>query len=151
MKRFGLVFVFALGVLALGATRPSETPLFQMLNGTVSRESNPASGLPFQMADGGGLTMVTLDGGIACNTVATGRVYEMHCDSPGHFCGWPDGGCSASINSLAYGRPFNQSTPAAPVPYYFLTTGSLDTARTQVCAVPASGDTAITCALFLLQ
>jgi len=131
---------------ARAENRPSETPLFQMLNGEVSRELNAV------VADGGGLTLMTLDAGIGCNLVATGAVYEMHCDSPVHFCAWEDGGCSVAIGSQSYGRPVNASTPSSPSPYFFVTKSDPTVGATkQVCMTPASGDAQAICALFKLR
>lgn len=137
----GLVLGLALAVSpAAAANRPSDGVMFQLLNGEVSRE---------QQADGGGLTLWTADAGIGCAQVATGAVYEMHCNAAAHFCGWNDGGCSSAINSQAYGRPVAASSAGSPAPYFFLTQG--DTAATkQVCATPASGAT-LTCALFRMR
>lgn len=153
-----LSFVFALGIamgLALSVTpaeagtRPgSELGLFQILNGEVVRELNASGG---GFADGGGLSIVTLDAGIGCNTLATGAVYEMHCDSAGHFCPWGDGGCSNAIGSQAYGKPINASTPTAPAPFYFVLQGDSTNATKRVCVTPVSGDATMICAPFRLR
>lgn len=141
----GIVLGLAASVSPVHAgNRPSETVLFQSLNGEVSRELNAT------VADGGGLSLMTLDAGIGCNMLATGAVYEMHCDSPGHFCPWGDGGCSTAIGSQAYGKPFNSSTPSAPAPLYFVTEASA-TATKLICVAPASGDATLTCATFRLR
>ena len=141
----GLVMGLALSFnTATAGNRPAELGLFSMLNGEVSRDLNVV------VADAGGLTLMTLDAGIGCNLVSTGAVYEMHCNTAGHFCAWSDGGCSSSINSQAYGRPVNASTPAAPAPYYFVTEASSSTTK-QVCYTPASGSVTGTCALFRMK
>ena len=152
-----LGFVFAAGLvmgLALAVTRaeagnrPSELPLFSMLNGEVSRDLN-AGGGGFPLADGGGLTLATHDAGIGCNLVATGAVYEMHCSAAGHFCPWSDGGCSSAIGSQAYGKPVNASVATAPAPYYFVTEAST-TATKLVCVTP-SASAAMICAMFRMK
>lgn len=160
MRRISLAgliaFGFGLGLAltiprAQAENRPSETPMFQLLNGEVSRDLNLGEGSSGS-ADGGGLTLMTLDAGIGCNTVRTGTVYEMHCDSPVHFCAWGDGGCSTAIGSQNYGRPVNASTPAAPAPYYFISApNSTAAARKQVCMTCATGDAQCICALFRMQ
>ena len=148
--RLGFVAGMAIGLVlavapAQAGNRPAELGLFSMLNGEVSRDLNAV------VADGGGVTLMTLDAGIGCNLVSTGAVYEMHCDSAGHFCAWSDGGCSSAISSQAYGRPVNASTPAAPAPYFFVTEASTSSATKQVCYTPASGDATGICALFRMK
>lgn len=150
-------FVFALGVAmglvvavtpAQAENRPSDGVMFMRLNGEVSRDLNSL------VADGGGLSLMALDAGPGCNTVRTGATYEMHCNAAGHFCAWADGGvsCSSTIAAVTYGRPVNASTPAAPYPYYFNTTGNPTAGSTEtVCVAPASGNTSIICALFRMQ
>ena len=148
--RLGFVAGMAIGLVlavapAQAGNRPAELGLFSMLNGEVSRDLNAV------VADGGGVTLMTLDAGIGCNLVSTGAVYEMHCDSAGHFCAWSDGGCSSAVSSQAYGRPVNASTPAAPAPYFFVTEASTSSATKQVCYTPASGDATGICALFRMK
>lgn len=158
MKRTPILFAlgFMAGLVlsvhpAQAENRPTEVPMLQMLNGEVSRDLNLGEGTS-PLADGGGLTLMTLDAGIGCNTVRTGAVYEMHCDSPVHFCAWVDGGCSNAIGSQNYGRPVNSSTPASPAPYYFIAApNSTAGARKLVCITPASGDATAVCALFRMQ
>lgn len=164
MRKLAITMAFALGLgmgLALSITpaqagpRPgSELDLFTRLNGEVTREVNGTGG---GLADGGGLSLITLDAGIGCNTVVTGKVYEMHCDSPVHFCPWgSDGGsafCSSNIALVAYGRPVNASTPSAPFPYFFTAAADSSslTATKSVCMTPATGDATAICALFQLK
>jgi hypothetical protein len=145
----GLVMGLALSFNSAEAgNRPTADNGFLMLNGEATRDLNASGG---GLADGGGLTLITLDAGIGCNLVATGGVYEMHCDSAGHFCSWSDGGCSNAIGSQAYGRPVNASTPTSPAPYFFMTQTDTTNTTKQVCVTPASGDATMTCALFRLR
>ena len=143
----GVLLGLTLAVIpAQAGNRPAELGLFSMLNGEVSRDLNSV------VLDGGGATLFSPDGSfIACNNVATGAVYEMHCNIAGHFCAWSDGGCSTAISSQAYGRPVNASTPAAPAPYFFVTEASTTSATKQVCYVPVAGSAAATCALFRMK
>lgn len=156
--RLGLVFALGLVMgLALSVTpaqaenRPAELGLFLMLNGEQSRTMNVL------VADGGGLSLQSMDAGPGCNNVATGAVYEMHCSSAGHFCPWGnDGGaglavCGTTIGNVGYGRPVNASTPAAPAPFFFTTAAGGTGATKSVCIVPKSGDTNMTCALFRMR
>lgn len=150
-------FVFALGVAmglavlvspAHAENRPSDGVLLTRLNGVVTREMNAL------VADGGGLTLFTVDAGPGCNNVSTGAVYEMHCNAAGHFCGWNDGGvsCGSAIGSASYGRPVAASSASDPRPYFFVAPGNATAgATTSVCIAPASGSTSTTCALFKLQ
>ena len=155
------VLTFALGIVmglalsiapAQAGPRPSsELGLFSSLNGVQTRETNSL------VADGGGLSLWSMDAGPGCNNVATGAVYEMHCNSAGHFCPWgSDGGaglafCGTTIGNVAYGRPVNASTPAAPAPYWFTTPTDLSSSTTNVCIVPKAGDLTMTCALFRMR
>lgn len=159
MRKLATTLAFALGLgmgLALSITpaqagpRPgSELDLFTRLNGEVTREVNGTGG---GLADGGGLTLVTFDAGIGCNTLVKGKVYEMHCDSPVHFCPWGDGGCSATIGSQNYGRPVNASTPSAPYPYFFTLASDSSAGSTKlVCITPATGDATAICVPFQLN
>lgn len=126
---------------AQAGNRPSDGVMFTLLNGEVSRELQ---------ADGGGLTLWTADAGIGCAQVATGAAYEMHCNAGAHFCGWSDGGCSATIGSQAYGRPVAASSVSTPAPYFFVTQGDTANATKLVCAVP-SASAALTCSLFRMR
>lgn len=138
----GLVLGLVLSVSpAHAGNRPSDGVMYQMLNGEVSRE---------MQADGGGLTLWTADAGIGCAQVATGAVYEMHCNAAAHFCGWSDGGCSTTIGSQAYGRPVAASSASAPVPYFFVTQGDTSSSTKLVCAIP-SASAALTCSLFRMR
>lgn len=128
--------------------RPSETPLFQMLNGEVSRELNGTGG-SFPLADGGGLSVVTYDAGVGCQAVATGAVYEAHCSAAGHFCPWGDGGCSSAIGSQNFGKPVNASTATAPAPFWFVTEAS--TTSTKLVCVTPSASASMVCALFRMR
>ena len=142
---FGVVIGLALSVgSAHAGNRPAELGHTLMRTGEVSRALNAV------VADGGGLTMMTLDAGIGGNLVATRAGYERHLDSHGHFCPWTDGGCSDVLGSQAYGRPFSASTPATPAPYQFTTEAS-SVATKQVCFTPASGDATGICALFRMR
>lgn len=142
----GIVAGFVLSVSPVHAgNRPSDGVMFQMLNGEVSRELNVV------VADGGGLTLWTVDAGPGCNRVATGAVYEMHCANAGHFCGWADAGCGSTIGSAQYGRPVAASSPSAPAPYFFMTQADTVNATQQVCVAPASGSASMTCALFRMR
>jgi hypothetical protein len=147
-------FVLALVVTipsAQAANRPgSELNFFQILNGEQSRDLN-AGAESGGLADGGGITLMTLDAGIGCNALATGAVYEMHCDSAGYLCLWGDGGCSSAISSQAYGRPINSSTPNAPAPVFFTLQTDTTNATKLVCVTPASGDATMICAPFRLR
>lgn len=155
-----LSFTFALGIvmgLALSVTsaqannRPTDGNLLGTLNGEVSRDLN-AGGGTHPLADGGGLSIVTYDAGIGCNTLLTGAAYEMHCDSPVHFCPWGDGGCSSTIGSQNYGKPINSSTPSAPAPFYFVVQPDATQGATKlICITPASGDAIAVCAPFRLR
>lgn len=151
----GLAMGLALSIRpAQAENRPSEGPLFQLLNGEVSREMNAGAGAN---ADGGGLSLYSVDAGPGCNNVATGAVYEMHCNAAGHFCPWgSDGGaglafCGTTIGSVAYGKPVNASTPSAPAPFYFVAGPGTQGSTKNVCIVPASGTLAMTCALFRMK
>jgi hypothetical protein len=137
----GVLLGLAIAVLpAHAGNRPSETPMFQMLNGEVSRDVQ---------ADGGGQSMWTADAGIGCATVSTGAVYEVHCSAAAHVCAWGDGGCSATASSPSYGRPVNASTASAPAPYFVIMQS--DAAATKLlCAVP-SASAALTCAVFRMR
>lgn len=148
----GVVLGLLLSVPAAQAeNRPTELDLFQRLNGETYRDLN-AGGGGFPLADGGGLSLMTLDAGIGCNTLRTGAVYEMHCDSPVHFCPWGDGGCSNAIGSQAYGKPVNASTPSAPFPFYFVVEGNATSGATKlICITPASGDATAICAPFRMK
>lgn len=161
MKRISIFLVlgFMAGVVlsvspARAENRPAELPMFQMLNGEQSRSLNTNTG---GFADGGGLTLWSADAGPGCNNVATGAVYEMHCNAAGHFCAWgSDGGtggsfCNTTIGNVGYGRPVNASTPSAPAPFYFVTAPGSQGATKNVCIVPASGSVNMTCALFRMQ
>lgn len=142
----GVVLGLVLSVSdAHAGNRPSDGVMFQMLNGEVSREANAL------VTDGGGLSLWTVDAGPGCNTVATGAVYEMHCNAGAHFCVWGDGGCSSTIGSQGYGRPVAASSPSAPAPYFFVTQSDTTNATKQVCVAPASGSTSTTCALFRMR
>ena len=153
--RIGLVF--ALGAvmgLALAITpahaenRGSDGVVFVRLNGVQSRQRNTF------IVDGGGLTLYTVDAGPGCNTVATGQVYEMHCNAGAHFCPWNDGGvaCSSTIGDITYGRPVASSSPSAPAPFFFVAPGNPTAGTsTSVCIAPASGSLSATCALFRLD
>jgi hypothetical protein len=158
-----LGFVFALGLVmglalsiqpAQAETRPAELGLFTMLNGEVSREMNTSTG---GFADGGGLTLWSIDAGPGCNNVATGAVYEMHCNAAGRFCPWgTDGGaglafCGTTIGAVGYGKPVNASTETAPAPYWFVTAPGAQGATKNVCIVPAAGSVNMTCALFRMR
>lgn len=151
-------FIFALGLcmgLALSVSRADAAPrnsdgvIFVRLNGVQSRPMNSL------VADGGGLTLMSLDAGPGCNNVSTGQVYEMHCNAGAHFCPWNDGGvsCSSTIGAVTYGRPVAASSPSAPAPFFFVAPGdgSLTATSTSVCIAPASGSTSATCALFRLD
>ena len=143
MFSIGVVMGLALSVSAAYAgNRPTGAQLDTLSKGEPHRDLNTL--------DGGGFSFWTIDAGIGCNLVATGALYELHCDSDGHFCPWTDGGCSFAIESQAYGRPFKASTPAAPNPYVFMTESS-STPTKQVCVMPASGDATITCAAFRMK
>lgn len=141
-----LGLILGLGVsVATAGNRPTADNGFLMLNGEQTRDLNVT------VADGGGLTLVTLDAGVGCNLVATGAVYEMHCNAAGYFCAWGDGGCSSAISSQAYGRPVNASTPTAPAPFFFMTQTDTTNATKQVCITPASGTVNMICAPFRLR
>ena len=159
--RIGLIFALGLVVgLALSVhpaqaeNRPSELPLLQSLNGEVTRTMNTAAG---GHADGGGLTLWSMDAGPGCNNVATGGVYELHCNAAGHFCPWgSDGGaglafCGTTIGNVAYGKPINASTPSAPAPFYFTAESGAPGAVKNICIVPASGSLSMTCAVYRLK
>lgn len=154
----GLVLGLALHVSpAEAGPRPtSDLALFTALNGKHTRELNQTNSL-IGNADGGGLSLVSIDAGPGCNLVATGAVYEGHCATAGHFCPWgSDGGtggsfCSTSIGSPSYGRPVNASSPNAPAPFWFITAPDLTNATTNVCIIPKLGDSTMTCALFRMQ
>lgn len=152
MKTPRLGFLFALGVamgLALAISpahadnRPAgELSLFTLLNGEVSRDLQ---------SDGGGVSLWTSDAGIACATVYTGKVYEMHCSAAAHFCAWGDGGCSTTPSSQNYGRPIAASSALDPRPYYFVVQGDQTFQSTKlVCAIP-SATAALTCPLFRMR
>jgi hypothetical protein len=137
----GVLMGLVVSVLPVHAgTRPSETPMLQMLNGEVSRDVQN---------DGGGLSMWTSDAGIGCATVATGAVYEIHCSAAAHVCAWGDGGCSATAASPNYGRPVNASTASAPAPYFVLTQSDAAPSKL-LCAIP-SASAALTCAVFRMR
>lgn len=149
----GFMLALALNIPSAHAeNRPSELGLFTMLNGEQSRELNAS---PY--FDGGGLTLFSMDAGPGCNNVATGAVYEMHCNTAGHFCAWgSDGGtggsfCQTAIGSPSYGRPVNASTPAAPAPYWFTTKQGTQGETRSVCIIPKAGDVTMTCALFRMR
>lgn len=148
-----LGFVLALAFVVTPAqaeNRPyGELNFFQLLNGEVSRELNTGGG-SFPLADGGGLSIVTYDAGIGCNTVATGAVYEVHCNAAGHFCPWGDGGCSSAIGSQNYGRPINASTATAPAPYYFTAQPGATGTSKLICVTP-SASASMVCALFRMK
>lgn len=139
-----------LGVLALGAVaanRPyGELNFFQILNGEQSRSTQ---------TDGGGLAMYTADAGIGCADVPTGGVFEIHCNTAGHFCPWgSDGGtafCSSTIGLVTYGRPINASTPDAPAPVFYTAPAGSAAATKSICVTPKSGATSMTCAVFQLN
>lgn len=138
-------FLFAVSPASAGPRPAGENATLQSLNGEVSRELNSL------VADGGGLTLVTYDAGPGCGLVATGAVYEMHCNAGAHFCGWSDGGCSSTIGSQSYGRPVASSSPSAPAPYFFMTQPDTVNATKLVCIAPASGSSTAQCALFRMR
>lgn len=145
-----LGFIFALGVamgLALSVTpahagnRPSETPMFQLLNGERTRSTQ---------ADGGGLTLYTADAGIASVTVTGGSVILV--ENPGsnacHLCSAPadgtwDGGCNTTVGDVNYGSPITSSGGQRWI--------ILRPDATTLKAVPASGSTTCTLPVFIMQ
>lgn len=150
----GIAIGLAVAVLPANAeNRPAELPLFQSLNGEVMRDLNAGPGLA---ADGGGLTLWSMDAGPGCNTVRTGAVYEMHCNAAVHFCPWGnDGGvglavCGTTIGNVAYGRPVAASSASSPAPFFFVTEAGTQGATKSICITPAS-TAAATCALFRLK
>jgi hypothetical protein len=158
-----LSIVFALGLVmglvlavfpAHAENRPAELGLFTQLNGEVSRGVNTAAG---GNADGGGLSLYSVDAGPGCNNVATGGVYEIHCNAAGHFCPWgSDGGaglafCGTTIGNLAYGKPVAASTPSSPAPFWYVAPAGDVGAVKNICIVPASGTLSMTCAVFRMR
>lgn len=142
----GVVLGLVLSISPVHAgNRPSDGVMFQMLNGEVYRDLNTYS------PDGGGLTLFVNDAGVGCTTVATGAVYEMHCNAGAHFCAWSDAGCSSNIALQSYGRPVAASTTSAPAPYFFVTQSDTASTSKLVCIAPASGSTSSTCALFRMR
>ena len=121
--------------------RPSPAQLDLMLSGEVSRSVQ---------SDGGGLALYTTDAGIACATVATGGVYELHCSVAAHVCPWGDGGCSITAASPNYGRPVGPSSAATPAPYVVTMTQGAQDATKLLCAIPSASAT-MTCAVFRLR
>jgi len=144
-----LAFMFAAVVGALVASlpaaadnRPAELPMFQMLNGEISRDT---------LSDGGGVVLATTDAGIGCASLVTGAVYELHCNANAHVCPFGDGGCSTSITSPAYGRPLAASSASSPAPYYLVLQPNPTAGATKlVCAMPAA-TASLTCAAFRLR
>lgn len=136
---------------ARAENRPAELDMFQRLNGVQGRDLNPST---LAAADGGGLTLWSLDAGPGCNAVRTGAVYEMHCGTAGHFCPWFDGGvsCGSTPGAVTYGRPVAASTPADPKPFFFIAPGDPTSGTTtNVCIAPKSGDTTMLCALYRMR
>lgn len=151
----GLVMGLALSFNSANAeNRPAELGLFSQLNGEVSRGVNTAAG---GNADGGGLSLYSVDAGPGCNNVATGGVYEIHCNAAGHFCPWgSDGGaglafCGTTIGNLAYGKPIAASTPSSPAPFWYVAPAGDVGAVKNICIVPASGTLSMTCAVFRMR
>lgn len=147
MRTLAFIVAAIVGVL-LGAmpaaadNRPAELPMFQMLNGEVTRDT---------LSDGGGVNMSTTDAGIGCADLVTGGVYEVHCNANAHLCPFGDGGCSTSILSPAYGRPVAASSASSPQPYFLVLQGNSTAGATKlVCAMPAAA-ASLTCAAFRLR
>lgn len=142
-----------LSPLVLGENRPyGELNYLQQLNGEQTRLMNPAS----TGADGGGLTLWSIDGGPGCNDVPTGGVYEIHCNAAGRFCPWgSDGGsaggfCNILINSVGYGRPVAASSASSPAPFFYTAPPGTTGSTKNICIVPEASAT-MTCAVFQLR
>lgn len=153
MKRI-VIFSLIAGALFVGAVSSplsglarfvegrsgSELSLFLVLNGERVRPTQ---------ADAGGLTLYTVDAGIASITVSGGSVYYMECPTTAcHVCSpgpdgitW-DGGCSNVVGDPNYGSLITSGG------YRYISTRD---STTTIKGVAASGSANCVCPTFIMR